>query len=70
MIISLGATAVALAFGVSAAYAMAFYPTPTKRTRGVLLWMLSTKMLPPVGVLMPIYLVFRSTAICWIPASA
>ena len=59
VIISLGATAVALAFGVSAAYAMAFYPTP--RTRGVLLWMLSTKMLPPVGVLMPIYLVFRST---------
>ncbi|MCK0745331.1 carbohydrate ABC transporter permease [Chromohalobacter nigrandesensis] len=26
---------------------------------GTLLWMLSTKMLPPVGVLMPVYLLFR-----------
>jgi sorbitol/mannitol transport system permease protein len=36
---------------------MAF--APTARTRGTLLWMLSTKMLPPVGVLMPIYLLYR-----------
>ena len=36
---------------------MAFFPT--KRTRGTLLWMLSTKMLPPVGVLVPIYILFR-----------
>jgi sorbitol/mannitol transport system permease protein len=58
VVISVGATAVALALGGPAAYAMAFHPT--KRTRGLLLWMLSTKMLPAVGVLMPIYLVFRS----------
>ncbi len=56
--VSLGATAVALALGVPTAYAMAFHPT--SRTRGILLWMLSTKMLPPVGVLMPIYLIFRT----------
>jgi sorbitol/mannitol transport system permease protein len=36
---------------------MAFFPT--KRTRSTLLWMLSTKMLPPVGVLVPIYILFR-----------
>jgi sorbitol/mannitol transport system permease protein len=40
---------------------MAFHPT--ERTRGTLLWMLSTKMLPPVGVLVPIYLLFRSTGL-------
>ena len=34
---------------------MAF--APTARTKDVLLWMLSTKMLPAVGVLMPIYLI-------------
>ena len=34
---------------------MAFYPS--RRTKGILLWMLSTKMLPAVGVLMPIYLI-------------
>mgnify|MGYP001427997818 FL=1 len=35
---------------------MAF--VPSKRTPGILLWMLSTKMLPAVGVLYPIYLLF------------
>ena len=58
LVISVGGTLVALAFGVPAAYAMAFHPT--QRTRGTLLWMLSTKMLPPVGVLVPIYLMFRT----------
>ncbi len=56
VIISVGGTLLALAFSVPAAYAMAFHPT--HRTRGTLLWMLSTKMLPPVGVLVPIYLIF------------
>ena len=54
IIISFGATALALLLSVPAAFAMSFFPT--RRTRGTLLWMLSTKMLPPVGVLMPIYL--------------
>ena len=58
VVISVGGTVLALAFAVPAAYAMAFHPT--KRTRGTLLWMLSTKMLPPVGVLVPIYLIFRT----------
>jgi sorbitol/mannitol transport system permease protein len=61
IVISVGGTALALAFAVPAAYAMAFHPTA--RTRGTLLWMLSTKMLPPVGVLVPIYLLFRSAGL-------
>ncbi|MBV9117155.1 MAG: carbohydrate ABC transporter permease [Acetobacteraceae bacterium] len=56
--IALGATVLALVLAVPCAFAMAFYPTA--RTRGTLLWMLSTKMLPAVGVLMPIYLIVRS----------
>ena len=59
--ISLGGTILALAFAIPAAYSMAFHPT--HRTRGTLLWMLSTKMLPPVGVLVPIYLLFRSSGL-------
>ena len=55
--VSLGSTALALLLAAPAAYAMAFFPTP--RTRGALLWMLSTKMLPPVGALAPVYLIFR-----------
>jgi sorbitol/mannitol transport system permease protein len=55
--ISLVATLLALLLAVPAAYAMAFFPG--RRTKDTLLWMLSTKMLPPVGVLVPIYLIFR-----------
>ncbi len=58
VVISVGGTVLALALGIPAAYAMAFHPT--QRTRSTLLWMLSTKMLPPVGVLVPIYLLFRT----------
>ncbi|MCE7029792.1 carbohydrate ABC transporter permease [Jiella avicenniae] len=54
--LSLGSTALGLIFAIPAAWAMAF--SPTKRTKDVLLWMLSTKMLPAVGVLIPIYLLF------------
>ena len=45
------ATLFALVVGVPAAYAMAF--NPTKRTKDVLVWMLSTKMLPAAAVLYP-----------------
>ncbi|MBL4599178.1 MAG: carbohydrate ABC transporter permease [Rhizobiaceae bacterium] len=55
--LALGSTALGLLIAVPAAWGMAF--SPTKRTRGTLLWMLSTKMMPPVGVLIPIYLIFR-----------
>jgi len=61
IVISFGATILALALAIPAAYAMAFFPTA--RTRGTMLWMLSTKMLPPVGVLVPIYLIFRDLGI-------
>jgi sorbitol/mannitol transport system permease protein len=57
VIISFGSTLLALAIALPAAYAMAFFPT--RHTRDTLLWMLSTKMLPPVGALVPIYLLFR-----------
>jgi sorbitol/mannitol transport system permease protein len=61
VVISLGGTVLALLLSIPAAYAMAFHPTA--RTRGTLLWMLSTKMLPSVGVLVPIYLLFRTAGL-------
>ena len=57
VVISIGSTVLGLLIGVPAAWAMAF--APTRNTKNVLMWMLSTKMLPPVGVLVPIYLLFR-----------
>ncbi len=56
VIIALGSTALGIIIGVPAAWSMAF--VPSKLTRGILMWMLSTKMLPAVGVLYPIYLIF------------
>lgn len=55
--VSLGSTLFALALAIPAAYSLAFYPG--KRTRDILVWMLSTKMLPAIGVLVPIYLLWR-----------
>ncbi len=57
VIISLGSTFLGLLIAIPAAWSMAF--VPSKHTKNVLMWMLSTKMLPPVGVLVPIYLLFR-----------
>ena len=57
IILSLGATLLGLIVGIPAAWAFAF--APTKNTKQILLWMLSTKMMPAVGVLIPIYLIFR-----------
>jgi sorbitol/mannitol transport system permease protein len=57
VIIALGSTALGLLIAIPAAWSMAF--VPGKRTKDVLMWMLSTKMMPAVGVLVPIYLIFR-----------
>jgi len=54
--IAVGSTILGLIIAVPAAWSMAF--VPSKRTKDILLWMLSTKMLPAVGVLYPIYLLF------------
>ncbi|MCK1310558.1 MULTISPECIES: carbohydrate ABC transporter permease [Bradyrhizobium] len=58
IIIAGGSTLIALLIAIPAAWSMAF--SPTKRTKDILLWMLSTKMMPPVGVLVPIYLIYKS----------
>ncbi|UYV38310.1 carbohydrate ABC transporter permease [Rhodobacteraceae bacterium D3-12] len=54
IIIAGGSTILGIIIAVPAAWSMAF--VPSKRTKDILLWMLSTKMLPAVGVLYPIYL--------------
>ncbi|MEL7228642.1 MAG: carbohydrate ABC transporter permease [Pseudomonadota bacterium] len=61
VITSVLATAVALFVGIPAAYAMAF--NPTRRTKDVLMWMLSTKMLPAAAVLYPMTFLAKSLGI-------
>lgn len=57
LVSSIGSTFICLLLGIPAAYSMAFWRT--RRTDFTLLWMLSTKMLPAVGVLVPIYVVYK-----------
>lgn len=57
VIISVGSTILALLVSVPAAWSMAF--APSNRTKDILMWMLSTKMMPAIAVLVPIYLIFR-----------
>jgi sorbitol/mannitol transport system permease protein len=57
VVLSIGANLVGLLIAVPAAWSMAF--APGKRTKDLLMWMLSTKMMPAVGVLVPIYLLFK-----------
>ena len=54
VLIAGGSTILGLIIAIPAAWSMAF--VPSRRTKDILLWMLSTKMLPAVGVLYPIYL--------------
>ena len=56
VVLAFGSTLLGLIIAVPAAWAMAF--VPGRRTKDILMWMLSTKMLPAVGVLYPIYLLF------------
>ncbi|MEQ9813187.1 MAG: carbohydrate ABC transporter permease [Azospirillaceae bacterium] len=61
VIIAFGSSLLGLLIAIPAAWSMAF--SPSRHTKNVLMWMLSTKMLPPVGVLVPIYLLFRNTGL-------
>ncbi|RYX87500.1 MAG: carbohydrate ABC transporter permease, partial [Bradyrhizobiaceae bacterium] len=58
LITSVGSTLIGLAIALPAAYSMAFFRT--KHTRDILMWMLSTKMMPAVGALVPIYVLAQT----------
>lgn len=61
LITSLASTVIGLAIALPAAYSMAFFRT--KRTRDILMWMLSTKMMPAVGALVPIYVLAQTAGL-------
>jgi sorbitol/mannitol transport system permease protein len=61
LITSIGSTIIGLAIAAPAAYSMAFFRT--RRTRDILMWMLSTKMMPAVGALVPIYVIAQTAGL-------
>ncbi|MGC3987256.1 MAG: carbohydrate ABC transporter permease [Pseudorhodoferax sp.] len=58
LIASVVSTVLGLAIAAPAAYSMAFFKT--RATRDILMWMLSTKMMPAVGALVPIYVLAQT----------
>jgi sorbitol/mannitol transport system permease protein len=61
VITSVLSTVLGLLIAAPAAYSMAFFRT--SRTRDILMWMLSTKMMPAVGALVPIYVMAQTTGL-------
>jgi sorbitol/mannitol transport system permease protein len=61
LITSVASTLLGLAIAAPAAYSMAFFRT--RRTRDILMWMLSTKMMPAVGALVPVYVMAQTAGL-------
>jgi sorbitol/mannitol transport system permease protein len=57
VILAGGSTVLALLLGLPAAYSLAFHPS--QHTPKVLSWVLSTKMLPAVGALIPLIVIYK-----------
>ena len=56
IVLSVGANVAGLLLAIPAAWSMAF--APSKRTKDLLMWMLSTKMMPASGVFMAVYFLY------------
>jgi sorbitol/mannitol transport system permease protein len=61
VVIAVGSTLLGLIIAIPAAWSMAF--VPGRRTKDLLMWMLSTKMMPAVAVMIPLILVFQRTGL-------
>jgi sorbitol/mannitol transport system permease protein len=61
LVTSVASTLLGLLIAAPAAYSMAFFRSP--RTRGLLMWMLSTKMMPAVGALVPVYVMAQTSGL-------
>src|SRR4030095_12642145 len=61
VVTSFVSTLLGLAIAAPAAYSLASFRT--RRTRDILMWMLSTKMMPAVGALVPVYVMAQTAGL-------
>ena len=59
--VTLGATALSLLFGLPAAYALARFPI--RRKEDVAMWFLSLRILPPIAVVIPFFIMLRNASL-------
>ena len=57
-LISFSTVFLALFLGIPMAYALARFPIPKKK--GIMMWLLSTKMAPPILVAIPYYMIYKN----------
>jgi sorbitol/mannitol transport system permease protein len=57
VLLAVGSTLLAMLLGLPAAYSLAFHPS--SQSPRVLSWVLSTKMLPAVGALIPLIVIYK-----------
>lgn len=56
-IVALSSTLLALVLALPAAWSLTFAPSPNRSS--VMIWILSTKMMPAIGILMPAFLIYN-----------
>jgi multiple sugar transport system permease protein len=59
--VTLGSTALSLIFGLPAAYALARFPI--RRKEDVAMWFLSLRVLPPIAVVIPFFIMLRNASL-------
>ncbi len=58
LIITVLAATAACLLGIPAAYSLAYFPT--KRSNFTMSWIMSTRMMPAVGFIVPLYIIFKN----------
>jgi multiple sugar transport system permease protein len=59
--VTLGSTALSLLFGLPAAYALARFPI--RRKEDIAIWFLSLRILPPIAVVIPFFIMLRNASL-------
>ncbi|MEX0853376.1 MAG: carbohydrate ABC transporter permease, partial [Bauldia sp.] len=59
LVVAVGTTIVSLTFGTMAGYALARFRYPGNTRYNVSFWILSTRMMPPIVTIIPLYLAFN-----------
>lgn len=60
VIVVVGSTAVALVIGSLAGYSLARFPMSPRFKENISFWILSTRMIPPIVTIIPIFLIFKN----------
>ncbi|MFM9106909.1 MAG: carbohydrate ABC transporter permease [Chloroflexota bacterium] len=64
IIASLGSTLIVMLLAIPAAYGLAFHPGP--KWKSILFFFISTKFMPPAGVIVPLYILYSDKGDPWL----